>query len=127
MRFSRSLLSTTFASTLFVASWGCDDGKPAVDTTTAEASVSGVVKVRGTPMAGGEITFDASNSQRPNEAPRKAPIGKDGKYSITTLQGRNTARISSPMVKKEPQLAYGIHTFDVQPGENTWDIDLPPN
>lgn len=127
MRCCKSLLTTTFASTLFVATWGCGDGTPAVDTTTAEATVSGVVKVRGKPMDGGEIAFDASNSQRPNEVARKAPIGKDGTYSITTLQGRNSARISGPAVKKDPQLAYGILTFDVQPGENTWNIDLPPD
>jgi hypothetical protein len=126
MRYSRSWLATTFASTLFVATWGCSDGTPAVDTTTAEAKVSGVVKVRGKPMAGGEITFDASNNQRTNVEPRKATIGSDGSYSITTFQGFNTARISGPMIKKEPQLGYSINRFEVQPGENTWNIDLPP-
>jgi hypothetical protein len=126
MRCCRSWLTTAFASTLFVATWGCDDGTTAVDTTTAEANVSGVIKVRGKPMDGGEITFDATNNKR-SSAQRKATIGADGTYSITTLQGRNTARISSPMMKKEPQLAYGIHTIDVQPGENTFNIDLPPN
>jgi hypothetical protein len=126
MRCSRSWLTTTFASTLFVATWGCD-GTPAVDTTTAEAKVSGIVRVRGKPMAGGEITFDASNSGRQIETPRKTTIGSDGTYSITTLQGQNTARISGPMVAKDPQLAYGNHTYDVKPGENTWDINLPPD
>jgi len=125
MRCSKSWLSTTFASTLFIATWGCD-GTPSVDTTTAEANVSGVVRVRGKPMAGGEITFDASNIQRASVTPRKATIGSDGTYSITTLQGQNIARISGPIVKKDPQLAYGIHRFDVKPGENTWNIDLPP-
>jgi hypothetical protein len=127
MRYSRSWLATTFASTLLIATWGCSDGTPSVDTTTAEATVSGVVKVHGKPMAGGEITFDASNNQRKDEPLRKAPIGKDGTYSITTLQGHNSARISSPMIAKDPQLAYGIHTIEVQPGENTFNIDLPPD
>jgi hypothetical protein len=126
MRCSRSWLTTACASTLFVAIWGCD-GTPSVDTTTAEANVSGVVKVRGKPMDGGEIRFDASNNQRADATPRKAKIGSDGTYSITTLQGQNTARISGPAVKKEPQLGYGMHTIDVQPGENTFNIDLPPN
>jgi hypothetical protein len=125
MRHSRSWLTTTFASTLVLATWGCSD-TPSVDTTAAEAKVSGVVKVRGKPMAGGEITFDASNNQRTGVAPRKATIGSDGTYSITTLQGQNTARITGPAVKKEPQLGYGIHTIDVQPGENNFDINLPP-
>jgi hypothetical protein len=125
MRHSRSWMTTTLASTLVLVSWGCSD-TPSVDTTTAEAKVSGVVKVRGKPMAGGEITFDASNNQRTGVPPRKTTIGSDGTYSITTLQGLNTARISGPAVKKEPQLGYGIHTKDIQPGENNWDIDLPP-
>jgi hypothetical protein len=126
MRCSRSWLTITFASTLFVATWGCD-GTPSVDTTTAEAKVSGIVRVRGKPMAGGEITFDASNSGRQTETPRKTTIGSDGTYSITTLQGRNTARISGPTIAKDPQLGYGIHTIEVKSGENTFDIDLPPN
>jgi hypothetical protein len=127
MRCSRSWLTTACASTLFVAIWGCGEGTPSVDTTTAEANVSGVVKVHGKPMDGGEIRFDASNNQRADATPRKATIGKDGTYSITTLQGQNIARISGPAVKKEPQLGYGMHTIDVQPGENTFNIDLPPN
>jgi len=113
------------ASTLMVAAWGCGD-KPSVDTTTAEGKVSGTVRVRGKPMTGGEISFDPSNYQRKDEKPRRATIGPDGTYSVTTLQGRNTARISGPMVKKEPQLAYGIHTIEVKSGDNTFDIDLPP-
>jgi hypothetical protein len=30
------------------------------------------------------------------------------------------------MVAKEPQLRHGIHTIEVAPGENHFDIDLPP-
>ncbi len=77
-------------------------------------------------MAGGQIAFNPSNYKREGENVRKANIGKDGTYSITTLQGRNTARIFGPMIVKEPQLGYGIHTMDVGPGENVFDIELPP-
>ena len=126
MRYARSWVTPALASTLLVAAWGCGSDIPAVDTTTAEAKVSGTVKVRGKPMAGGEIAFDPSNYQRKDEKPRKATIGSDGTYSVTTLQGHNSARISGPMLKKEPQLGYGIHTIEVQPGDNTFDIELPP-
>jgi len=122
---ARSWVTLALAPTLLVAAWGCSD-VPSVDTTTAEAKVSGTVTVRGKPMTGGEISFDPSNYQRKDEKPRKATIGPDGTYSVSTLQGRNSARISGPMVKKDPQLAYGIHTIDVQPGDNTFNIELPP-
>jgi hypothetical protein len=125
MRRARSWVTLAWASTLLVAAWGCSD-TPSVDTTTAEGNVSGTVRVRGQPMAGGEISFDPSNVERKDEKPRKATIGPDGKYSVTTLQGQNTARISGAMVKKEPQLGYGIHTIDVKAGDNPFDIDLPP-
>jgi hypothetical protein len=125
MRYARSWVTPALASTLLVAACGCSD-TPSVDTTSAEGRVSGTVRVRDKPMAGGEIAFDPSNYQRPDEKPRKATIGPDGTYSVTTLQGRNTARISGPMVKKEPQLGYGIHTIDVKSGDNSFDIDLPP-
>ncbi len=126
MRCTRFWASPTLASTLLLAAWGCGEGKPAVDTTTAEAKVSGTVMVRGKPMQGGEIAFDASNMERQNAPHRKATIGRDGTYTVTTLQGRNVARISGPMLKKDPELGYGILTFDVKPGDNTWNIELPP-
>ena len=126
MRNVRFWFTPALATTMVFAAWGCGESKPAVDTTTAEAKVSGVVRVRGKPVDGGEISFDASNMERQDAPHRKATIGHDGTYSVTTLQGRNVARISGPMVKKEPQLGYGILTFEVKPGDNTWDIDLPP-
>ena len=100
MRSARSGVALAMALPLLVAAWGCDSEVPPVDTTTAEATVSGTVTVRGKPMAGGEITFDPSNIQRKDEKPRKAAIGPDGTYTVTTLQGRNSARISGPMLKQ---------------------------
>jgi hypothetical protein len=114
-----------FASTLLIPVWGCGD-KPGVDTTTAEATVSGIVRVRGQPMKGGEISFDPSNYKRADEKRRTAKIGPDGRYTVTTLQGQNSAKISGPTIAKEPQLGYGIHTIDVKAGDNPFDIELPP-
>jgi hypothetical protein len=126
MTYARFCVTLALASTLLMTMWGCGDERASVDTTTAEAKVSGTVRVRGKPMNGGEISFDPSNYQRKDEKPRKAKIGADGTYSVVTLQGQNSARISSPMMAKEPQLAYGIHTIEVKPGDNSFDIDLPP-
>jgi hypothetical protein len=126
MRYARSWFTPALGSTLLACTWGCSSSAPSVDTTTAEATVSGTVRVRDKPMDGGEIAFDPTNYKRTDETARKAIIGKDGTYSITTLQGRNSVRIFGPMVQKEPQLGYGMQTLDVQPGENTFNIDLPP-
>ena len=125
MTHARICVTLASASALLITMWGCGDDRGAVDTTTAEAKVFGTVRVRGKPMNGGEILFDPSNYQRKVE-PRKAKIGTDGTYSVMTLQGHNSARIFSPMTKKEPQLGYGIHTIEVQAGDNPFDIDLPP-
>src|SRR5271166_4569584 len=126
MRYARPWFTPALGSALLACAWGCGGDAPPVDTTTAEATVKGTVRVRGKPMAGGEIAFDPSNNQRKAEKPRRATIGSNGTYSVTTLEGQNSARISGPMVKKEPQLGYGIHTLDVKPGDNTFNIDLPP-
>jgi hypothetical protein len=126
MRYARPWFTPALGSALLACAWGCGGGTPSVDTTTAEATITGTVRIRGKPMAGGEITFDASNYKR-GEEPRKGPIGNDGTYSIKTLQGRNTVRILGPAVKKEPELGYGVHTVEVQAGENPpFDIELPP-
>src|SRR5262249_16879264 len=60
---------------------GCDDGKPAVDTSKREATVSGTVKVKGKLADGGFVLFNASNSERivPH---KKAEISKDGTYTV---------------------------------------------
>ena len=89
MRSARFWITPALASTMVLAGWGCGESKPAVDTTTAEAKVSGVVRVRGKPMDGGEVSFDPSNMERQDAGHRKATIGHDGSYSVTTLQGRN--------------------------------------
>ena len=65
-----------------------------------------------------------SNMERQDVPHRKATIGHDGTYSVTTLQGRNVARISGPMVKKEPQLGYALvpsrSSQEIIPGTSTF-------
>ena len=125
MRKAGMIAAPSLACALLMTSWGCSE-KPSVDTTSAEGSVSGTVTIRGKPMGGGEIAFDPSNHLRPDAKPRRTTVGKDGKYTITTLQGQNSIRISGPALSKDPQLAYGLHTFNVQASDNTFNIELPP-
>lgn len=115
------------AAVVLVGSWGCSgDGPPSVSTSTDEATVKGTVTVRGKRLARGTVTFNPSNHLRKDAASRTADIAKDGTYSITTLVGGNVVSVQAPEVKKVPGLEYEELSYDVQAGENTFDIVLPP-
>ena len=122
---------------------GCS-GKPSVSTSTGEVTVTGVVTIRGQPARSGEVSFDPSNYRRPDTA-RTAPIGPDGRYTIKTLVGLNTVRVTAPELSDSPSAptrrgsgdedeppperqsvpGYGELTFDAPGGESTFDIKLP--
>jgi hypothetical protein len=101
---------------------GCE-GAPAVDTSTTEATVKGVVKVGGVPATEGEIVFDPANYKRKDVAARSAPIGKDGTYTIKTLTGENQVKLGGSIARKKPILSRVQHAYDVHPGENTFDFE----
>ncbi len=103
---------------------GCDGGSaPSVDTSKTEATVKGVVKVNNTPATEGEIVFNPANNQRRDVAPRSAPIGKDGTYTIKTLTGGNEVKLGGSLAKKNPLLQRETRTVDVKSGENSYDFD----
>ncbi len=114
------------ATGMLILGMGCGDDKPAVDTSTTEATVKGTVKLKGKLLTRGEIAFDPSNYQRKNETARRVPIGKDGSYSVKTLVGANRVSFSVPEMARDPKLQDLSLQYDVQPGENTYDIELPP-
>jgi hypothetical protein len=123
MRVSRWWLAP--AAALSVVAWGCGGG-PAVSSSTAEAKVTGTVKVKGKPMTSGTVTLDPSNYARENADPRTGQIKSDGSYEVTTLVGRNAVRVAGPEITKEPGLAYANETIDVPSDGMTHDIVLPP-
>ena len=102
---------------------GCG-GRPSVDSSHTEVTVKGVVKVDGTPVKGGEITFDPANYQRKDVVSRTAKIGDDGSYTIETLTGENIVTLGGPITRKNPILQRRMLTYDVQSGENTYDPDF---
>ena len=110
------------ATTLLVIGWGCS-GTPPVDTSTAEATVHGVITIKGKPVTSGRVVFDPANIKR-NVEPRKAEIGKDGSYTMKTLVGENVIKLESNEVMKANLEAQFIST-KVEPGDNTFDIKLP--
>lgn len=104
------------------SAWGCGDGAPSVATSTEEAAVKGKVTFNGKPVTKGEVVFDPANHLRKTATSRSAPLGADGAYSATTLVGENQVFVNSPQLRKTETATIG---YDVQPGENTFDIDLP--
>ena len=126
MRVSRRWLTSTAATALSVGAWGCSGGKPSVDTSTAEAKVTGTVKVNGKPMTSGTVTLDPTNYARANAGQRTGEIKSDGTYEVTTLVGKNQVRVSGPEITKNPGLGYANETIDVPEGGTSHDIILPP-
>jgi len=124
MRVSRWWLAPA-AAALSIAAWGCSD-RPSVVSSTAEAKVTGTVKVKGKPMTAGTVTLDPSNYARQNANPRTGEIKSDGTYEVTTLVGKNGVRVAGPEITKNPGLGYANETIDVPSGGMTHDIVLPP-
>jgi hypothetical protein len=102
---------------------GCGDGKPSVDTSLTEATVSGVVTANGVPATGGTIYFNPSNSGR--IVPTKsADIGPDGRYTIKTYTGDNRVTYGGELAKKNTGVGLRKDYADVQRGENKLDFDV---
>jgi hypothetical protein len=121
----RGGLCTLAATALIGVGGGCGDGRPAVDTTKAEATVSGKVTLNGKPAAGETIAFDPSNVERKDERARTATIDKDGSYRLTTLAGQNRVSFAGRLTSKNPDIANAAEMHDLKPGENTLDFPLP--
>ncbi len=112
------------ASTSVLAALGCGDSHPAVDSSLTEATVKGVVKLRGKPaQGGGEIRFNPSNVER-KVATKSAKIEEDGSYSLTTYTGLNEVKFSGPFLKAHPQLALSSRYSQISSGENIVSFDL---
>ena len=75
------------------------------------------------PAGEGEVIYDPSNAQRPG-VPRKAPIGKDGTYSIKTLVGQNTVRLGGEIAHKHQILQHSQQIYDVPSGDTTHDLEF---
>jgi hypothetical protein len=125
MRFARLWSVASLAVVALVVA-GCGDGAPSATSSTQEGTVTGTVTIHGKPMKGGEITFNPTNNQRKDVPLRTGKIGDDGTYSVNTLVGFNSVRVSGPAITKEPGLGYANQTIEVTSGSNTLNIVLPP-
>ena len=84
---------------------GCGDSHPPVDSSLTEATVKGVVKLKGKPaVGGGTVMFNPSNVDR-KVAAATTEIKEDGSYSLKTYTGGNEVKFSGPFIKEERGLA----------------------
>jgi hypothetical protein len=102
---------------------GCGDGKPSVDTSHNEATVTGVVTANGVPVTGGTIYFNPSNSGRIVPI-KSAEIGPDGRYTITTYTGDNQVSYGGEVATKNRGVGLRHDFATVQSGENKRDFDV---
>jgi hypothetical protein len=104
---------------------GCGDGKPYQDTSLTEATVSGVVTAKGTPVTeGGTILFNPSNSGRLVPT-RSATIGPDGRFTIKTYTGVNVVTYGGEkFAKTYPGVGLRKDSATVESGENNLDFDI---
>lgn len=101
---------------------GCGEGRPAVESSTEEATVTGKVAIKGKPVEEGTIVFDGTNVERKMAPLKTAPI-KDGVYTATAFIGDNAVRVDGKQAQKAGVNA-GTQPFKVVRGENTLDIDF---
>jgi hypothetical protein len=102
---------------------GCGDGKPSVDTSLTEATVTGVVTAKGVPVTGGTIHFNPSNAGRISET-KTAQIGPDGTYTIKTYTGDNKVTYGGEVATKNMGVGLRNDYASVESGENKLDFDV---
>lgn len=118
----------TLAFVLFLAC-GCDfSGAPAVPTSTEEAEVKGIVKVRGKPVNNGTIVFHSANIKRATKDVL-AKINKDGTFTAKTVVGQCTVIVDCKELgsKKNLELLEAAEqAVTIEPGTNELNINIPP-
>lgn len=110
-----------------VAFVGCNDGSVGASSSSTEAQVSGQVTILGKPATDGEVVFDPVNINRRDAVLRRAPIGPDGRYKITTLIGENMALVEGPAIIKNGLAVSNRTPVEVVAGENVIDLAVPRN
>ena len=116
-------LCTVVGLVLACATAGCGDGKPWVDKSMTEATVSGVVSVKGKPADGGTILFNGNSSGR-SVPIRTAEIGPDGSYTIKAFTGVNQVSFDGKIAANNRGVGLVKEACDVTSGENKANFDL---
>jgi hypothetical protein len=113
-------------SLVLIVIWGCGDDPPAVTSSKTQATVKGTVTVKGKLASSGSVIFDGANFERKDVGPVTAKIGPDGGYSLQAYVGENRVTVSGKeLIDQAPEIQFERLSFDVQGGDNTYNIDLP--
>lgn len=115
---------------VLVGTEGCGNSDaPSVSGSLEKASVKGTVRVRGKAVTNGEVSFHASNINRPNTPAVNAKIGKDGTYTAEPLIGENNVEVSCKELAnhKNMMLIDNEQPVKIKSGEQILDIELPSN
>jgi hypothetical protein len=120
---SRAALVTSAA---MIAAWGCGGAREADQGAApkAEATVTGKVTIKGRPAEKGRITFEPLGANGMPAGSNVAQVGKDGTYTVTTKTGPNDVTASATG-DPAADSSYNKTSFEVQPGTNTLNLDLP--
>jgi hypothetical protein len=122
------LAASTVVTVLALGCWGCGDGSTANPSANmadrAEATVTGRVSVKGKAVSKGKITFEPLDAQGFPIEERVTTIQKDGTYEVKTLTGNNGVTVTGTGVATVDS-GYQRTNFEVQPGPNTFDLELP--
>jgi hypothetical protein len=105
--------------------WGCG-GSPDAPSSHEQATVHGTVKIEGKHATSGTVEFNPANVNRKDAPSATSPIGNDGTYSVKTLVGGNAITVTAPEITKKPVLERAMPSFDVQSGDNTFNIEISP-
>jgi hypothetical protein len=109
-----SKATTLLALMTLLVVWGCESGggAPPVSGSSEEVTVKGTVTIKGTPATGGELLFDPANINRRDAMPRRAKVGKDGTFTVTTLVGENMVRTEGKELPEERGLKFVLKDGD---------------
>ena len=84
-----------FTLIVLAAVSGCSNpDAPKVTGSQEEATVTGIVRVRGKPVNNGSISFKTANINLPQVPMREVPIGTDGRYTVKTLIGDHIVSVT---------------------------------
>ena len=125
---STRCLWTLAASTTLWAVGGCGGAEKAGGGAAAapkvEATVSGTVTVKGKAASKGRLTFEPLGANGIPTGSHVAQVSKDGAYTVTTATGSNDVTISGTG-DAAVDSSYNKMTFEVKPGSNALNVDLP--
>jgi hypothetical protein len=102
---------------------GCDGPASGPEGPTSKGLVSGMVRMKGRPVASGEVTFEPTGGSAAGTEPRKAPI-TNGSYETGLITGQYRVTVQKSQAGKALTPIGEPKQLEVGGGMMTFDIDL---